>query len=326
MEAWNQFVMEGQQIESNLRDCENQLVGLFDYQSFHLTTGLLKDRDFVVWCTKFMRSDADERVNAEVAMHEKAGNRQTKAWPFTVPKTHRVQSKLYPIAFGTDEPIPILCVPTGTGKSNVAVLTILNELSKYRDGTTGTFDLDTFKTIYVASMKASVQRMVARLKLFGIKVGELTGDSNDEATDYRTSSYQEFPSFFSRPNLLYGPHRIRTRVKNKHQPLYSLETHFPEEGSQDARDFATFVNSYATLDATHELVGRDYTVGAPIILQVALAWDIDKGGEEGDQMFIAPFYPGKKRANLVVGEPSTRQLLVIKQDTAMRIYSNCIWT
>ena len=34
---------------------------------------------------------------------------------FTVPKLNRVQSKLFPVAFGTDEPI-LLCAPTGAGK------------------------------------------------------------------------------------------------------------------------------------------------------------------------------------------------------------------
>lgn len=203
--------------ESSLRDCENQLMELFEYQSYHITTKFLKNRDVIVWCTKLMRSDADERVNVEVAMREKgvgwilrelAGDRQAKARPdamdvdtkpevpktatlapgstvqpkrtvdlegmafsqgghlmsnkkcklpdgsfkrarkgyeeihvpapkqkpmvdgelvpmtdlplwardaFTVPKLNRVQSKLYPIAFGTDEPI-LLCAPTGAGK------------------------------------------------------------------------------------------------------------------------------------------------------------------------------------------------------------------
>ena len=209
--------------ESNLRDCENQLMELFDYQSFDVITKFLKNRDVVVWCTKLARSDADERVNVEVAMREKglgwilrdlAGDRQTKtnaedamdvdeqAKSAQVPKTatlapgsvvqpkktvdlesmafsqgghlmsnkttklpqgsfkrakkgyeeihvpapkskpvvagefvpisdlpewarqgfpglktlNRVQSKLYPIAFGTDEPI-LLCAPTGAGKA-----------------------------------------------------------------------------------------------------------------------------------------------------------------------------------------------------------------
>ncbi|KAJ7271901.1 Sec63 Brl domain-containing protein [Mycena haematopus] len=272
--------------ESSLRDCENQLMELFEYQSFHITTKFLKNREVIVWCTKLNRSDADERVNVEVAMREKgvgwilrelAGDRQaTKAKPsdamdvddegqrnvpktatlapgstlqpkrtvdlesmafsqgghlmsnkkcklpegsfkrakkgyeeihvpapkkknipdtelvpisdlpawarpaFTVPKLNPVQSKVYPIAFGTDEPI-LLCAPTGAGKTNVAMLTILNELGKYRDEETGAFDLAAFKIVYVAPMKALVQEMVGnfstRLKVFGIKVGELTGDS-----------------------------------------------------------------------------------------------------------------------------------------------------
>jgi len=61
------------------------------------------------------------------------------------------------------------------------MLTILNELNKVRDEATGAFDLDSLKIIYVAPMKALVQEMVgnfgSRLAPFGIKVGELTGDS-----------------------------------------------------------------------------------------------------------------------------------------------------
>jgi pre-mRNA-splicing helicase BRR2 len=206
--------------ESNLRDCENELMEIFEYQSFHIITKFLKNRDVIVWCTKLMRSDADERVNVEVAMRERglgwilrelAGDRQAIARPdamevddvakTTIPKTatlapgstvqpkrtvdlegmafsqgghlmsnkkcklpegsfkrakkgyeeihvpapkqaktapgdqvpisdlpewarhafpgtktlNRIQSKLYPIAFGTDEPI-LLCAPTGAGK------------------------------------------------------------------------------------------------------------------------------------------------------------------------------------------------------------------
>jgi pre-mRNA-splicing helicase BRR2 len=73
--------------ESNFRDCENQLMELFDYQSFEVITKFLKNRDVVVWCTKLARSDANERVDVEVAMrekglgwilHELAGDRQAK--------------------------------------------------------------------------------------------------------------------------------------------------------------------------------------------------------------------------------------------------------
>lgn len=54
-------------------------------------------------------------------------------------------------------------------------------MSKWRDEATGTFAMDSFKIIYIAPMKALVQEMVgnftSRLSVFGIKVGELTGDS-----------------------------------------------------------------------------------------------------------------------------------------------------
>ncbi|ORY79259.1 Sec63 Brl domain-domain-containing protein [Leucosporidium creatinivorum] len=95
------------------------------------------------------------------------------------PNLNRVQSRLYPIAFGTDEPI-LLCAPTGAGKTNVAMLTILNEMAKHRNEVTGEFDFAAFKIVYVAPMKALVQEMVGnfskRLSCFGITVNELTGD------------------------------------------------------------------------------------------------------------------------------------------------------
>lgn len=210
--------------ESSLRDCENQLMELFDYNHFEIITKFLKNREVIVWCTKLVRSDANERINVEVAMREKgvgwilrelAGDRKAKASTSgdkmdvdenhkaqqTVPKTgtlapgsiahprqildlegmafsqgghlmsnkkcklpegsfkrskkgyeeihvpapkkkdvdkseivpisslpewaqvafpgikelNRVQSKLYPVAFGQDDPI-LLCAPTGAGK------------------------------------------------------------------------------------------------------------------------------------------------------------------------------------------------------------------
>jgi pre-mRNA-splicing helicase BRR2 len=63
----------------------------------------------------------------------------------------------------------------------VAVLTILNELAKHRDPATSTFDPDVFKCVYIVPMKALVQEMVGnfseRLKIFSVRVGELTGDA-----------------------------------------------------------------------------------------------------------------------------------------------------
>ncbi len=57
--------------EANLRDCENELMDLFDYDKFDLVRTLTKNRDVIVWCTKLSRSDENDRLSIEVAMREK---------------------------------------------------------------------------------------------------------------------------------------------------------------------------------------------------------------------------------------------------------------
>jgi pre-mRNA-splicing helicase BRR2 len=82
------------------------------------------------------------------------------------------------------------------------------------------------------------------------------------------------------------------------------------------RDVAAFVNSYPTLDVTHEFVKGEYTSSTPIVLQISLSRDADEE-DDGDISVVAPCFPGKKTANwwVVVGEQSTRQLLSIKRVT-----------
>ena len=84
-----------------------------------------------------------------------------------------------------------------------------------------------------------------------------------------------------------------------------------------------FVNSYPTLDVMHELVKGDYTAGAPIHLQVGLSQETDNDDGNDDQTVVTPFYPLKKMVNwwLVVGELSSRQLLVIKRVTVTKSLS-----
>lgn len=92
---------------------------------------------------------------------------------------NRVQSKVYETALFTSENV-LLCAPTGAGKTNVAMLTILHELG-LRKQADGTFDLSSFKIVYVAPMKALVAEMVGnfsqRLEPYGVSVKELTGDA-----------------------------------------------------------------------------------------------------------------------------------------------------
>ncbi|SPO28171.1 probable ATP dependent RNA helicase [Ustilago trichophora] len=276
--------------ESDVRDCENSLMELFDYDKFELVQILTKNRDPVVWCTRLARADDDEKVNVQVAMREKGvawilkalqgdaangkpanaispidlqdAKRKAKrltsratiapgstaqprrgvdleAMAFTqgghlntnanvrlpegsfkrtkkgyeeihipppVKRTvgegelvpianlpqwaqaafpgatslNPVQSRCYPVAFASDEPM-LLCAPTGAGKTNVAMLAILNEIGKWRDDETGEIDLNAFKIVYVAPMKALVSEQAGnfrdRLQSYGITVNELTGDS-----------------------------------------------------------------------------------------------------------------------------------------------------
>ncbi|KAI9311054.1 Sec63 Brl domain-containing protein [Dichotomocladium elegans] len=283
----------------NMRDCENELMGLFDYDNFDLVRVLVKNRDLIYWCTRLARVTGEERSAVEAEMKqnslgwilrdlsgdrvrrgealERKGvvesameidqegegtNRSRTQVPTTTTITpgttvaprqmldledlafdqgahlmsnkkvklpdgsfkrakkgyeeihvpapkpqafaageklvpikdlpqwaqdafpgaqslNRVQSRLYPSAFGSDENL-LLCAPTGAGKTNVAMLTILREIHNHRDPETGHIDLENFKIVYIAPMKALVQEMVGnfgnRLKPFGINVAELTGD------------------------------------------------------------------------------------------------------------------------------------------------------
>ncbi|RDW74063.1 Sec63-domain-containing protein [Coleophoma crateriformis] len=95
------------------------------------------------------------------------------------PKLNKIQSKCYPTAF-LDDGNMLICAPTGSGKTNVGMLTILREIGKNRNPETGEINLDAFKIVYIAPLKALVQEQVgnfgARLKPYGIQVSELTGD------------------------------------------------------------------------------------------------------------------------------------------------------
>jgi len=93
---------------------------------------------------------------------------------------NRVQSKLYQSAmFGAEN--LLVCAPTGAGKTNVAMLTIMHEIGLNRSAE-GEIDKSAFKIIYIAPMKSLVQEMVgnftARLSPYGLTVKELTGDQN----------------------------------------------------------------------------------------------------------------------------------------------------
>ena len=121
------------------------------------------------------RKDASERNNmptSELPEWARQGFGSSK-------ELNRIQTKCFPTAFNDDGNM-LICAPTGSGKTNVAMLAMLREIGKNRNPETGEIMLDDFKIIYIAPLKALVQEQVGnfgqRLKPYGIKVSELTGD------------------------------------------------------------------------------------------------------------------------------------------------------
>lgn len=87
---------------------------------------------------------------------------------------NRLQSAVYPAAFRSSENM-LVCAPTGAGKTNVALMTVLREIVAVREKQQADF-----KVVYVAPMKALaaevVEKFGARLGPIGLRVREFTGD------------------------------------------------------------------------------------------------------------------------------------------------------
>uniref|UniRef100_A0A0D3ARQ2 RNA helicase n=1 Tax=Brassica oleracea var. oleracea TaxID=109376 RepID=A0A0D3ARQ2_BRAOL len=91
-----------------------------------------------------------------------------------------VQSKVYETALFKEDNI-LLCAPTGAGKTNVAMLTILQQIG-FNKKDDGTYNHGNYKIVYVTPMKALVTEVVSnlsyRLKDYGVTVKELSGDQS----------------------------------------------------------------------------------------------------------------------------------------------------
>ncbi|KAI9669391.1 MAG: hypothetical protein M1831_000427 [Alyxoria varia] len=100
---------------------------------------------------------------------------------------NRMQSLLYPVAYNTGENM-LISAPTGAGKTDAAMLTILNTIAKntspnpLEDKVAEDFAVhtDDFKIVYVAPMKALAAEITgkfrSRLSWLGVEVREFTGD------------------------------------------------------------------------------------------------------------------------------------------------------
>ena len=100
---------------------------------------------------------------------------------------NRMQSLLYDVAYKTNENM-LICAPTGAGKTDAAMLTILSAIGKNTvpnpaeepTATEFAVQVDDFKIVYVAPMKALAaevtEKLGKRLAWLGVKARELTGD------------------------------------------------------------------------------------------------------------------------------------------------------
>ncbi|XP_075226481.1 activating signal cointegrator 1 complex subunit obelus isoform X2 [Lycorma delicatula] len=94
-----------------------------------------------------------------------------------VKKLNRIQSVVFDSAYHTNENL-LICAPTGAGKTNVALLTVVHTIRQFIDK--GVIQKDKFKIVYIAPMKALAAEMTAnfnrKLGPLGVQVRELTGD------------------------------------------------------------------------------------------------------------------------------------------------------
>ena len=100
---------------------------------------------------------------------------------------NRMQSLVYPVAYKTSENM-LICAPTGAGKTDAAMLAILNAIGhnlspnplEEPDATDFVVRSEDFKIVYVAPMKALAaeitEKLGKRLAWLGIQVREFTGD------------------------------------------------------------------------------------------------------------------------------------------------------
>ena len=75
---------------------------------------------------------------------------------------------MFESAYSSNENM-LVCAPTGAGKTNIATLTILNIIKKFKGE---------FKVVYISPMKALANELVQKFtkKFHNFKTREMTGD------------------------------------------------------------------------------------------------------------------------------------------------------
>ncbi|PWN37676.1 Sec63-domain-containing protein [Meira miltonrushii] len=162
---------------------------------FSLPTGTIRqDREFYEEVTIPPPKQLPMRTNERLVPITEMDTMAKGAFP-GYKSLNRLQSVVYPLGYGSNENL-LVCAPTGAGKTDVAMLTVLRTIKMHArtpeaivgnavsrpNGVENSFGIqyDDFKIIYVAPMKALASEIVAkfskRLRYLGVKVRELTGD------------------------------------------------------------------------------------------------------------------------------------------------------
>lgn len=101
-----------------------------------------------------------------------------------------VQSAVVPAAFDSGANL-LVCAPTGAGKTDIAVLTILREIQQHIDSD-GIVDTKSFKIVYIAPMKALageiVEKFNVKLNSLGMITRECTGDMQLSKSELMTTN------------------------------------------------------------------------------------------------------------------------------------------
>ncbi|KAK9744291.1 Helicase conserved C-terminal domain [Popillia japonica] len=75
---------------------------------------------------------------------------------------NHIQSEVYPVAYHTNENM-LICAPTGAGKTNIALLTIVQQIKNFVEN--DVVRLEKFKIVYVCPMKALASEMTENFSL-----------------------------------------------------------------------------------------------------------------------------------------------------------------
>lgn len=145
------------------------------------------------------------------------------AKPFVKNKVDRlnlIQSIVFNVAFNTGLNM-LVCAPTGAGKTNIALLTVMQTLKSFsteKDDNNYKIAKEKFKIIYIAPLKALAAEITDKLRTslsdYKIIVEECTGDTNIPKSVLTKASI-----------LVCTPEKwdVMTRMNNENEILENVE-------------------------------------------------------------------------------------------------------